>query len=135
MVIDTMIVAYALLNEPDFGPDCILVLRTADELVAPSSIEAELLNALWQWTWEKVDPDLAESSYMEASGLWTELIPVESLWKDAFKLAIRKNHSPYDTLFIVAARHRKTKVLTYDKKLLKLFPDDTMTAKDYLATL
>jgi hypothetical protein len=34
--------------------------------------------------------------------------------------------------FIAAARYRRTLLLTYDQKLLKLFPDDTVTVKEVL---
>jgi len=44
----------------------------------------------------------------------------------ALELAFASGHSPYDTLFVAAAKLRRTKVLTYDEKLLALFPDDTI---------
>ena len=49
MVVDTMVMAYALFGVPDFGLESAKALRKADELLAPASVEAELLNVVWQW--------------------------------------------------------------------------------------
>lgn len=132
MIIDTMVMAYALLGVEDLGPESLAALRAADELVAPASVEGELLNVVWQWGRERVSPVLAASVYEDAARLWTELVPVAALWPTALALALEHNHSPYDTLFVAAARRKKTRVLTYDRKLLRLFPDDTISVGAFL---
>ena len=126
MIIDTMVMAYAMLGVPEFGEESLAALQAVDEIVAPASVEAELLNVVWQWGMQDNQPQIAEAAYSNASRLWTELVPVEMLWSLALELALSSKHSPYDTLFVAAARLRRTRVVTYDKKLLKLFPDDTV---------
>lgn len=128
MIIDTMVLAYAMLNVPGFAEESIGVLKVVDEITAPASIEAELLNVVWQWGLRDGDPKIAVAAYHAASRLLNDLIPVETLWPTALELAFSSGHSPYDTLFVAAARLRHTKVVTYDKKLLTLFPNDTLTA-------
>ncbi len=128
MIIDTMILAYAVLEVPEFGEESVAVLKAVDQITAPASIEAELLNVIWQWGQRGEDTKIAAAAYHAASRLLNDLIPVETLWPTALELAFSRRHSPYDTLFIAAARLRHTKVVTYDKKLLTLFPDDTLTA-------
>ena len=132
MIIDTMVMAYALLGVPGFGPESMKAIRKADELAAPASVEGELLNVVWQWGRSRVRPEIAKAVFENASGLWTELIPVRHLWSVALDLAFTASHSPYDTLFVAAARYRKSKVLTYDEKLLSLFPEDTIRVVDFL---
>lgn len=127
MIIDTMVMAYAMLGVPKFGEAAAAALESVDAIIAPASVEGELLNVVWQWGRRSGNPVLASEAYFNASRLWTELITVESLWPMALELALAHDHSPYDTLFIAAARIRKTKVLTYDKKLIALFPNDTST--------
>ncbi len=132
MIIDTMVMSYAMLGVPEFGEEALAVLEVVDEIVAPASVEAELLNVVWQWARRGEDAKTAASAYADASALWTELIPVEAIWPLALAIAYSSGHSPYDTLFVAAARVRRTRVVTYDKRMLALFPDDTMTARELL---
>lgn len=127
MIIDTMVMAYALLAVPKFGRESAALLEVVDEITAPASVEAELLNVVWQWGRKGISTERASAAYYTASRLWTKLIPVEIIWPVALDLALSSGHSPYDTLFIAAARLEKTRVVTYDKKLLNLFPDDAVS--------
>ena len=133
MIIDTMVVAYALLGVPEYGDESLAALRKAEGLYAPASIEAELLNVFWQWGRRGIAPDRVAEIYGDAARLWTRLIPVQLLWTDALFLANASGHSPYDTLFIAAARLLQSAVVTYDRKMLMLFPEDTITVGDFLA--
>lgn len=132
MIIDTMVMAYALLGVPEFGPESAEALRRADELTAPASVEAELLNVVWQWGRQGVEPELTKAVYENAARLWTELIPVRQLWSVALDLAFNSSHSPYDTLFVAAARYKGVKVMTYDEKMLARFPKDAIRVADFL---
>ena len=118
--------AYALLGVPDYGVAAAKALREADELLAPASVEAELLNVVWKWGRGRVSQETARVTFEYSTRLWTELLPVASIWPTALELAFASGHSPYDTLFVAAARLRQTKVLTYDEKMLSLFPNDTI---------
>jgi Predicted nucleic acid-binding protein, contains PIN domain len=129
MIVDTMVMAYAMLGVPEFGEESANALAAMEEIAAPASVEAELLNVVWQWGRHKGTPEVAASAYFTASRLWTELIAVDLLWPEALELALSAGHSPYDTLFVAAARLRKTLVVTYDKKLLEHFPEDTTTVR------
>jgi predicted nucleic acid-binding protein len=64
--------------------------------------------------------------------LWTRLIPLEAVWSTALELAVTHGHSPYDTLFVATARYCKTKVLSYDQRLLTVFPNNTTVIKEFL---
>jgi predicted nucleic acid-binding protein len=127
-----MVMAYAVLGVPGFGRESLAALRKVDDISAPVSVEAELLNVIWQWGKRGVSLEIAQAVYENASRLWTRLIPLEPVWPAALELALTHGHSPYDTLFVATARYCKSKVLTYDQRLLALFPNDTTTIKDFL---
>ncbi len=132
MIVDTMVMAYTLLGVDGMGPESAAALRKADELAAPASVEAELLSVFWQWGREELPQAAAAALCADAARLWDALVPVGDLWPAALALAFRHDHSPYDTLFVAAARARGTRVLTYDRKLLKRFPDDAVAVPDFL---
>jgi predicted nucleic acid-binding protein len=127
-----MVLAYALLGVPEYGEESIAALRKADALYAPASIQVELLNVVWQYGKRGVTAQRAAEIYSNASRLWTKLIPLDQLWPEALSLAFASGHSPYDTLFIAAARFHRSFVITYDQKLLALFPDETIRVSDFL---
>lgn len=56
------------------------------------------------------------------------MIPCEQLWERALELAVQYNHSAYDTLFISAAELAETRLITFDKRLLRTFPELTVDA-------
>jgi predicted nucleic acid-binding protein len=132
MIIDTMVMAYAMLGVPEYEDDSLEALRRADALYAPATAEAELLNVLWQYSRRGVTFHKAAQLYEHSRSMWTRLIPVERIWPEALSLAFKNEHSPYDTLFVAAARLYSTRVITYDQKLLTLFPEDTITVNDFL---
>jgi predicted nucleic acid-binding protein len=132
VIIDTMVMVCALLGVPEYGEESIAALRKADALYAPASVQAELLNVVWQYNKQGVTAQRAAEVYDDTSRLWTKLIPVEHLWPEALSLAFGSGHSPCDTLFVAAARLHRSPVITYDQKLLTLFPDETIRVSDFL---
>ncbi|MDR2670088.1 MAG: type II toxin-antitoxin system VapC family toxin [Desulfovibrio sp.] len=132
MIIDTMVMAYALLGVPGYGEESLAALRKADALYAPASVQAELLNVVWQYGKRGVTRQRAAAVYDDAFRLWGKLIPVERLWPEALYLSFSSGHSPYDTLFVAAALMYHTSVITYDQKLLTLFPEHTVSAGNFL---
>jgi len=129
MIIDTMVFAYALLRVEGFSEQALEVLATADLIEVPDSFRAELVNVVWKWLKTKgLSLDLGLEVLQDAEGLIDRVIPTERLWERALELAVRYNHSAYDTLFIAAAELGETQVVTFDKRLLRTFPDLTVDA-------
>jgi predicted nucleic acid-binding protein len=48
-VIDTMVFAYALLRVENQHEQAISALETAEQIIVPDSLFAELGNVVWQW--------------------------------------------------------------------------------------
>lgn len=134
MVFDTMVLAYALLGVEDFREESLKAIEKAPAITVPELIRSELLNAVWQWVRSgHADPEVGRAVIEDAERLYTNVLPVTKLWPEAFGLALEHNHSPYDTLFIAAARQEKTKLLTYDMRLHQLFPKECMRITDFIA--
>ena len=132
MVFDTMVLTYALLGVTEFHHDSLAAIRKAEEVWAPDLLRAELLSTLWQWTRaRKVLPEIAGDLFQNCSAL-VHFAPIEDLQEIAFRLAVDRDHSPYDTLFVALAISREQKLLTYDRKLLGKFPEWTLSVPDFL---
>lgn len=127
MVIDTMVLAYALIGEAEQHDRAIAALAEEDELIAPDSLRAELVNVLWLWVRHRqVDPGSALEMLRDAETLLDEFVSTASLWESALALSVEREHSPYDTLFVALAARRGTRVLTADEALLRRFPTWTL---------
>ena len=132
MVVDTMILAYALLGEAEFHAPAVEALRALPETWAPESLRAELANVLWLWIRHRgVEPARGPEMLRDAEALVTEFVPLGGLWEQALALAVERDHSPYDTLFVALAMQRQSKVLTSDQPLLGRFPDWTVPLAEF----
>jgi len=129
MVIDTMVFAYALLGVEGFREQASEALASADLIEVPDSLRSELVNVVWKWVSTKgLSLDFGLEVLQDAEGLIDRVIPTEQLWERALELAVQYNHSAYASLFIAAAELGETRVVTFDKKFLRTFPEFTMDA-------
>lgn len=127
LVVDTMVLAYALIGEADLHERAVAVFESGDELLAPESLRSELVNTLWQWVRLRAMPvESALRKLRQAEALIGEFVPVGDLWEAALELSVEADHSPYDTLFVALAQQRATRVLTHDQGLLRRFPEWTV---------
>jgi predicted nucleic acid-binding protein len=126
VVIDTMVLAFALIGKAEHHRRAVAALAEAEDLWAPESISAELVNVLWLWVRHRgVEPTAAVAALRDAEALLTGFVPIRQLWERALELSIGCGHSPYDTLFVALAIQRGTTVLTDDRTLLQRFPEHT----------
>ena len=134
IVIDTNVVAYALLPAGPASEVARKVLAEADLLFAPDLLRAELANALWQWVrFRDVDTAVALDMLTDADALLGDVTGSDRLWTGALQLAVDYAHPVYDTLFVALARRLSTHVVTFDRRLRAVFPDDVWTAAEFLA--
>lgn len=134
MVIDTMVLAYALLGVSEKREEAAEALGRPVEIRVPDSVWPELLSVAWQWV--RADQATMQDGLnllRDAQALITEQVACELLWETALRLGLERDHSPYDTLFVALAVHRKTKVLTYDRRLLTTFPEHAIAPDAFLA--
>jgi predicted nucleic acid-binding protein len=131
MVIDTMVFAYALLHVENKYEQAIpterfaiAALESVDQIVVPDSLFAELGNVIWQWIqFRQLPLQIGLDALQDAEALVDVMISSSQIRDVALKLSVEANHSFYDTLFVAAAIHSDTQVLTYDRKLGAKFGD------------
>jgi predicted nucleic acid-binding protein len=70
---------------------------------------------------------------MAGSADLVQLVSTERLWGPALDLAVARDHPVYDTLFVALAAERGSKVITYDQKILRKFPEWAISAPEFLA--
>jgi predicted nucleic acid-binding protein len=135
MVIDTNVFVYALLRETEVHEEARLVFRARDEVIVPNSLKAELVNVVWQWIRvRQLAFDLAISVLGSTQRLIDREVATELLWERALQFAVQADHSPYDTLFAALAEREATRVVTYDERFRRAFPDLTISPADFLAS-
>ena len=127
-VVDTNVLAYYLLGVKPYRNEISALLHKNVSWIAPQSLKPELLNVLWLAVkGGSISLEQGLESLSLAAALVQESVPIDGLWSEALIVAMEKKYSPYDVLFVVLAERRKTKLLTYDHKLLRSFPKITRT--------
>ena len=122
-VVDTNVLVYSLLRTDPFSEEARKFLERGDELAAPDVWRPEFINALWVCgRTGRVTTDQVYRFLPLAENIVSQTIQSHNLWADAFHLAFEVNHPPYDTLFVALARRYDTHLVTYDRRLLELFP-------------
>ncbi|MBN2440345.1 MAG: type II toxin-antitoxin system VapC family toxin [Spirochaetales bacterium] len=133
VVIDTMVFIYALWGVIPYRDEALAVLEKTKEIIVPDSVRAEIVNVIWQWIqWAQLPTEKGLFALQHVQGLFTEVVPCHDLWFMALDLSLKNDHPAYDTLFVALADQRKTKLVTYDSKLIEKFPRQVCCIKDYL---
>ena len=123
-VVDTNIVAYYLLGTEPFLEEVRQFWRTVEEVWAPVHWEAELANAVWMAVRTGVMPsDEGHQKLDLAARLGIQSVPNRSLWQPALTRAVDSGAAVYDTLFVELAAQRNLPLATFDRNILKKFPE------------
>jgi len=122
-VVDTNILAYYALGTEPFNEELDGFFSMPLELIAPDSWQSEFLNVLWQTIrFQKISLFCGLELLEEVGKLLSWTVPVGSLWREALVAAEECNCSTYDTLFVALAERECCKLLTYDQRMLTVFP-------------
>ena len=123
-VVDTNVVAYYLLGTEPFLEEVREFWRTVEEVWAPVDWEAELANAVWMAVRTGVLPsDEGHRKLDLAARLGIQSVPNRSLWQPALTRAVNSGAAVYDTLFVELAAQRNLPLATFDRNILKKFPE------------
>lgn len=123
-VVDTNVVAYYLLGTQPFLEEVREFWRNVEEAWAPDHWEAELANAIWMAVRTGVlAGDEGHQKLDLAARLAIQSVPNRALWQPALTRAIESGAAVYDTLFVELAVQRKLPLATFDRNILKKFPD------------
>ena len=124
VVVDTNVIAYLLLDTEPFRDEVHAFWASHDDVCAPASWEAELVNVIWLAVRAGVidrDAGLEKLRLARALGIRSE--PVSGLWEGALVRAVHADHPAYDTLFAELAVRIGAPLTTFDKRLLERFSE------------
>jgi predicted nucleic acid-binding protein len=133
IVVDTNVLAYALLGVPETGQASVAAMGASEEILVPDILRAELANVVWQWVRaHRVAVETARAILFDGEALVSQVVPANHLWIDALDLSVTRDHPVYDTLFVALALQRNLPLLSWDKRLGRRFPETVMTPLAYL---
>lgn len=123
-VVDANVLSYYLLRSEPFAEALSSFLPKTTDLLAPDLWRAELLNVLWMAVrHQRVPEETAGRLFRTAERLITRTVAASGLWRSALRLSCERAHPVYDTLYVALAQREKVPLWTYDKGILKCFPD------------
>jgi predicted nucleic acid-binding protein len=123
-VVDTNVVAYFLLGTEPFAVEAAEFLATLTRPLAPALWEAEIANVLWMAVRSRVLPPEEGSARLRlAMRLGIESVPARTLLQGAMLRALTSGVAVYDTLFVELAIREDCRLVTFDRAVLRAFPD------------
>ena len=133
-VIDTNVVAYLLLGTEGFIDEARACLAAVSHPVAPAHWEAELTNVVWMAVRAGILPAAEGPVRLSlARRLGVESMATATLCQGALLRSVSSGVAVYDTLFVELAARTGCPLLTFDKALVKAFPEVAMRPRDWLA--
>ncbi len=123
-VVDTNVIAYFLLGTQPFAAEARQFLAAVTRPTAPALWEAEIANVMWMATRSNVvHPDEGAARLRLAMRLGIESVPLHTLLQGAFLRAVTSGVAVYDALFVELAVRDACPLATFDRAVLKAFPD------------
>lgn len=136
MVFDTMVLAYALINVPEFREDSRRAIEGAREIVVPDLFYTELLNVVWQWIrTRRLSVAAGWDVLQRGQALPTRVVSTPALWQRALTLSVGRRHPGYDTLFVALAVETGSKVVSNDRRLRARFPEHVVSLAGFVTEL
>jgi predicted nucleic acid-binding protein len=123
-IVDTNVVAYFLLGTEPFAAEARQFLSRVSRPLAPALWEAEVANVIWMATRTGViSPDEGMVRLRLAMRLGVESVPLHSLLQGALLRAVASGVAVYDCVFVELAVREDCPLATFDRAVLKAFPD------------
>ena len=123
-VVDTNVVAYLLLGTETFVDEARFGMKTVTTPLAPAHWEAELANVVWMAVRAGVlRPEDGPLRLSFARRLGVEAVATAALCQGALLKSLASGVSVYDTLFVELAQQTRCPMITFDRAVLKAFPD------------
>jgi predicted nucleic acid-binding protein len=130
-VVDTNVVAYLLLGTEAFVAEARTCFETVSSPVAPAHWEAELTNVVWMAIRAGVlSADEGPARLGLARRLGIESVATVTLCQGALLRAVTTGVPVYDTLFVELAARAGCPLVTFDKAILRAFPDIARRPRD-----
>ena len=116
IVVDTMILAYMMVNSP-FSADCHRLKEVQPDWCVPRYAEVELMNVIWQHLRRgDLDFEGAAARYRVGRAMAQAVLDVDD--RDVLRIAYDLDCSVHDARFVSLARESGVPLVTYNKNLL-----------------
>jgi predicted nucleic acid-binding protein len=123
-IVDTNVVAYFLLGTEPFAAEARRLLANLSNPMAPALWEVEIANVLWMAIRAGVLPaDEGPRRLNLAARLGIESVPTRTLLQGSLLRSVTSGIAVYDTVFVELARREACPLATFDRAILKAFPD------------
>ena len=133
-VVDTNVLAYLLLGTEAHVDEARAALERVSIPLAPAHWEAELTNVVWMAVRTGIlPPEEGPVRLSLARRLGVETVATGTLCQGALMRSITSGIAVYDTLFVELAARTGCPLLTFDKALLKAFPDIAIRPRNLAA--
>jgi predicted nucleic acid-binding protein len=131
VVVDTNVVAYLLLGTEGFVEEAKACFNAVSNPIAPAHWEAELTNVVWMAVRSGVlPPEEGPVRLSLARRLGVESVTTATLCQGALLRSVGSGLAVYDTLFVELAARTGCPLLTFDKAVIKAFPDIAIRPRD-----
>jgi predicted nucleic acid-binding protein len=120
-VCDTNLIAYLLIQGP-FTPIVQEIFRRTNFPIVPPFWKVEFLNILSTYM-KKGFMTLSDAEMIWANTSAIPLLEEEPSLDLVLKLAYQSGCSAYDCMFVALAVEHELNLITFDEKLLKIFPE------------
>lgn len=131
VVVDTNVVAYLLLGTEGFVHEAKACFGTVSSPIAPAHWEAELTNVVWMAVRAGIlSPEEGPVRLSLARRLRVEPVATATLCQGALLRSVASGVAVYDTLFVELAARTGCPLVTFDKAVLKAFPDVAIRPRD-----
>ena len=131
VVVDTNVVAYLLLGAESFVDEARACFNTASNPIAPAHWEAELTHVVWMAVRSGIlSPEEGPVRLSLAKRLGDESVTTATLCQGALLRSIASGVAVYDTLFVELAARTGCTMITFDRALIKAFPDIAIRPRD-----
>jgi predicted nucleic acid-binding protein len=132
-VVDTNVVAYLLLGTEGFVEEATTCFNTVSNPIAPAHWESELTNVVWMTVRSGILPPAEGPVRLSlARRLGVESVNTATLCQGALLRSVASGVAVYDTLFVELAARTRCPLLTFDKAVIKAFPDIAIRPRDLL---
>ena len=131
VVVDTNVVAYLLLGTKAFVEEARAAFGAVANPLAPAHWEAELTNVIWMAVRSGIlPPEEGPVRLSLARRLGIETVATATLCQGALLRSVTSGLSVYDTLFVELAARTGCPLVTFDKAVLRAFPEIALRPRD-----
>lgn len=123
-IVDTNVVAYLLLGTESFGEEARACFEQVSTPMAPAHWEAEITNVIWMAVRSgMLPPDEGPARIGLSRRLGIESVATTTLCQGALLRAVASGIPVYDTLFVELAVRLACPLVTFDKAVIRSFPE------------